>query len=448
MGGLNDLIYKIEEGILTHANYINTIRNPNLLLNSLKELRDITGNEKVKDSIASQITHLIISKRRAAENPGMKEDNDVMLNTVFYGPPGVGKTLLGSKLAKIWSALGYLDGNKRTPSTNTNNEGLAAAIQDLMGGNQQEENNITSLFIIAVIIMVFIAALSLIWNFYSKFGAYWTVMIIIIMFIFIIIVSYYVINIVNSSNPTNSLNNWSSSDKSTINKKLENIKDAEPDGDILRIVTRADFVDKYVGGTDKKTLNLLKSCIGKVLFIDEAYSLINGVHDEFGMEALTTLNLFMSQNPNKIIVIMAGYKDLLETGIFTVQPGLQRRFMWQFDCVGYDSKELTEILISQARDGGWGFVNDKEISDLIHNNYDLFPAFGGDTKRLLFYAKLEHSDEFMTNSKNMSINLLSTQHVKKALTKLKENNIQQKSKSDTQATNPLANMMKAFSGKL
>lgn len=449
MGNLTELIEKLEQGMLAGANYIKTINNPRLLIKSLKELRDVIGNDKVKDSIASQISHLIIAKRRAAENPEIAEDKDVMLNTVLYGPPGVGKTLIGSKLAKIWSALGYLQddtpvltaqGNviANKPSDNTD---LSSVLRDMfVSGGTQQENNLTSIFIIAVFIIVFISIISLLWSFYAYFGAYWTMMIIFILFLFIIIVSYYVVIAVNEANPIpKSTRNTSIATGVAQTKSLEN------DADYLRIVTRADFVDKFVGGTDKKTINLLRSCRGKVLFIDEAYSLLNGYHDEFGMEALTTLNLYLSQHPEQM-VIMAGYKDLLETGIFTAQPGLPRRFMWHFDCIGYDSKELTDIFIFQAREGGWDFVNEKEISEVIYDNYEAFPAFGGDTKKLLFYAKLEHSEEFMLNGKNMSLNKLSTDHVKKGIMKLKDNNIKNESSSDsTQPTNPFAQMMKMLS---
>jgi len=445
MGNLTELIDKLEQGILSGANYIKTINNPSLLVKTLKELRDVIGNDKVKDSIAAQISHLIIAKRRAAENPDIPEDKDVMLNTVLYGPPGVGKTLIGSKLAKIWSALGYLQpetpnlnaqGNIVPGKSNTNT-GLTSMVKDLFSSSSstQEENNLTSIFIIAVFIIVFISIISLLWSFYAYFGAYWTMMIVFILLLFIIIVSYYVINAVNSANPITMMGN---NNNILMGNKVEN------DDHYLRIVTRADFVDRYVGGTDKKTLNLLKSCRGKVLFIDEAYSLLNGYHDEFGMEALTTLNLYLSQHPEQM-VIMAGYKDLLETGIFTAQPGLPRRFMWHFDCIGYDSKELSDIFIFQANESGWDFENRKEISEVIYDNYEKFPAFGGDTKKLLFYAKLEHSNEYMINSKNMSINKLSTEHVKKGILKLKDNNINNESSSDgMQPMNPLAQMMKMF----
>ena len=52
-----------------------------------------------------------------------------------------------------------------------------------------------------------------------------------------------------------------------------------------------------------------------MLFVDEAYSLYNGSNfspDMYGMECLTTINLYMSENPTKVIVIFAGYKDLLD----------------------------------------------------------------------------------------------------------------------------------------
>src|SRR5205807_9799226 len=81
-------------------------------------------------------------------------------------------------------------------------------------------------------------------------------------------------------------------------------KDKPKDKDSnISIVSRADFVGEYQGFTATKTYNLLKNNLqqGKVTFIDEAYSLIHGDNDGFGMEALTTLNRFMSDHPEAIV---------------------------------------------------------------------------------------------------------------------------------------------------
>ena len=104
------------------------------------------------------------------------------------------------------------------------------------------------------------------------------------------------------------------------------------------------------------------------------------------MEALTALNLFLSQHSNEIIVIFAGYKDLLETGPYSVQPGLRRRFMWQFDCEGYNAEQLFEIFRIQLDKKGWGLTDNAASLKLFINNYDAFPAFGGDTERAAFFA--------------------------------------------------------------
>ena len=74
-------------------------------------------------------------------------------------------------------------------------------------------------------------------------------------------------------------------------------------------VDRSDFVGEYAGWTEAKTRTLLEESRGKVLFIDEAYNLVTDERDSFGKVALTALNKFMSENPDEIIVIFAGYHD-------------------------------------------------------------------------------------------------------------------------------------------
>ncbi len=159
-----------------------------------------------------------------------------------------------------------------------------------------------------------------------------------------------------------------------------------------------------MGQTAPKTKSLLQANLGKVVFIDEAYSLFNGERDQFGMEALTTINLFMSENPDSIAIIFAGYKNLMKHGIFHVQPGLSRRCMWHFECKGYDGEELADIFFRQAYADGW-CIRDPDYSDirkLISDHCDHFENYGGDTERLLFFSQIEASRTNVMGSSNSS----------------------------------------------
>ena len=179
-------------------------------------------------------------------------------------------------------------------------------------------------------------------------------------------------------------------------KKISEINDR----DLIKVVSRADFVAEYLGQSAPKTKALLYANLGKVLFIDEAYSLYNGERDQFGMEALTTLDLFMSEHPDSIAVIFAGYKDLMKYGIFRVQPGLPRRCMWHFECARYTGNELCDIFFRQAYQDGWAIRESDRynIRQLISDNADIFKSYGGDTERLLFFSKLEVSRNNMMST--------------------------------------------------
>jgi hypothetical protein len=486
MSELPRLIARLQRGIARNASYVKTIRHPQLLVASLQELNDLIGNDKVKDSVATQVSHLIMVKRRALEDSNIKED-EVMLNTVLYGPPGVGKTLVGTKLAKIWYSLGYLDGSKNTKEKK---QELGDLLKDLfkdgsgLSGSSSSDDSTATLFVMIIFIMILISILSLAWSFYNKFGGIWTLTMVSILILLVLAVGYY-ISTSGSSNNSNSLNNQNNQNKDSgknlkgsnncngkgcpvdNNKNNPNqsnnstgiqsnndrndygnspiMYDIPSDDQVIKVVTRADFVDKYVGWSDKKTIKLLEENLGKVVFVDEAYSLVTDMHDSFGMEVLTTINLFLSQHSKEIIVIFAGYKDLMETGIFSFQPGLRRRFMWQFDCNGYTEDQLFEIFKMQLNKKGWGLTDEAGTRILFRNHKDVFPAYGGDTERLTFFSELEHSRDFISNEKGMSINLLTPDHIRRGMIKLRENNIQDD--PDAESTNPLANMIKLFRGK-
>ena len=110
----------------------------------------------------------------------------------------------------------------------------------------------------------------------------------------------------------------------------------------FRIATRKDFIGEYLGHTAIKTQKVIDSCMGGVLFIDEAYSLGNGdsKKDTFSKECIDTLNQNLSENKGKFVCIIAGYKENLEHDFFSVNPGLQRRFPFRYSIEKYTSKEL------------------------------------------------------------------------------------------------------------
>jgi stage V sporulation protein K len=106
---------------------------------------------------------------------------------------------------------------------------------------------------------------------------------------------------------------------------------------------RTGLVGQYVGHTAMKTADLVDTARNGVLFIDEAYSLAQGGETDFGQEAIDALVKRMEDYRDELIVIVAGYKDEMET--FTeANPGLRSRFSTYINFNDYDPDELLQIL--------------------------------------------------------------------------------------------------------
>lgn len=117
-------------------------------------------------------------------------------------------------------------------------------------------------------------------------------------------------------------------------------------------VTRADLVAQYVGHTAKLTNDVIKSALGGVLFIDEAYSLCRDEHDSFGKEAIDALVKGIEDNRNNLVVILAGYKDEMNDFLKT-NSGLKSRFPNIIDFEDYTAKEMYEISLVTAKSKGY-----------------------------------------------------------------------------------------------
>jgi probable Rubsico expression protein CbbX len=93
----------------------------------------------------------------------------------------------------------------------------------------------------------------------------------------------------------------------------------------LVLATRDDLVGQYVGHTAPKTKEILQKATGGVLFIDEAYYLYRAENErDYGQEAIEILLQFMENRRDDLVVILAGYKDRMESFLQN-KPGLNSR---------------------------------------------------------------------------------------------------------------------------
>lgn len=119
---------------------------------------------------------------------------------------------------------------------------------------------------------------------------------------------------------------------------------------------RGGLVGGYLGQTAIKTQEMIQKALGGVLFIDEAYSLARGngssIGDSYGTEAIDTLVKAMEDNRDKLVVIVAGYREPMEKFLET-NPGLRSRFTRFIDFPDYTSLELVQILNRSAIAAGY-----------------------------------------------------------------------------------------------
>ncbi|MES2423402.1 MAG: CbbX protein [Pseudomonadota bacterium] len=111
----------------------------------------------------------------------------------------------------------------------------------------------------------------------------------------------------------------------------------------LVAVTRDDLVGQYIGHTAPKTKEVLKKAMGGVLFIDEAYYLYRPENErDYGQEAIEILLQVMENNRDDLVVILAGYKDRMDT-FFQSNPGMSSRIAHHLDFPDYAVGELLHI---------------------------------------------------------------------------------------------------------
>lgn len=165
---------------------------------------------------------------------------------------------------------------------------------------------------------------------------------------------------------------------------------------LFKKVSRSDMVAKYLGQTAIKTQDLIDSCRGGVMFIDEVYSLGNNDKgDSFSKEAIDTLTHNLTDLKNEFICIVAGYPREIDECFFAYNPGLNSRFPIRLQIDPYTPKQLCLIFKKIVKENEWSI--DEEIkNDFFKKNYSEFKSHGRDMEQLFTHCKRAHSRRIFT----------------------------------------------------
>jgi len=169
---------------------------------------------------------------------------------------------------------------------------------------------------------------------------------------------------------------------------------------VFKKVTRNDLIAGYLGQTAIKTRKVIEECIGGVLFIDEAYSLGSqeGNGDIYSKECIDTLCEALSDHKHELMVIIAGYEEELRTCFFSINRGLESRFIWRFKIENYSAPELMRIYALKVNLIEWTCdVTEKWFEEKKAN----FKFYGRDMEVLLNYVKIVHGRRIYGEPKDL-----------------------------------------------
>jgi probable Rubsico expression protein CbbX len=179
----------------------------------------------------------------------------------------------------------------------------------------------------------------------------------------------------------------------------------------LVAVSREDLVGQYVGHTAPKTKDVLKRAYGGVLFIDEAYYLHRPENErDYGQEAIEILLQVMENDRDKLVVILAGYKDRMDA-FFASNPGMASRVTHHVDFPDYTPDELMEIAqrMLERQDYRLSSEAEQAFREYLERRMQM-PRFahGRSTRNAIDRARLRHASRLFDSDKPLGHDELMT----------------------------------------
>ena len=176
-------------------------------------------------------------------------------------------------------------------------------------------------------------------------------------------------------------------------------------------VDRSGLVAGYVGQTAGKTTEVIKKALGGVLFIDEAYTLINKSENDFGQEAVDTILKAMEDNRDDLVVIVAGYTELMEEFIHS-NPGLESRFNRFMHFPDYTIDEMMGIFDMRCGQSGYALAEEAkdELKAILEEKSKDVGGFGNarGVRNLFEKAIAEQADRLAASDEPLTKELLMT----------------------------------------
>lgn len=172
---------------------------------------------------------------------------------------------------------------------------------------------------------------------------------------------------------------------------------------------RSGLVAEYVGQTAVKTNEIIDRAIGGVLFIDEAYSLVQGGQNDFGKEAISTLLKRMEDERGRLVVILAGYSVEMDEFINS-NSGLQSRFSRYIDFPDYNEQELLSIFDHQLKINQYVISESarQKVFDIICDKYSKKDKNFGNARfvRTLFEKIITHQANRLATVEQLTDDML------------------------------------------
>ena len=128
-------------------------------------------------------------------------------------------------------------------------------------------------------------------------------------------------------------------------------------------VDRSKLVGEYIGETAQKTRAAIEKSLDGVLFVDEAHTLFRDSKKDYGAESLNVILKAMEDHRDRLVVIMAGYKDHMNV-LLRSNPGLKSRLRHHIFFDDYAAEELTEIYFKFVRDHA--FIVDRDAQNVVN----------------------------------------------------------------------------------